>query len=217
MGMKTACQRIVNGYVHFMEKQGFALTAVICVAVITATAVWTDRREGSYVSPTPPVQEDVSAAQLLQQSLRQASAATPAPTATPRIFTPPLDDMNILHPFSLTAMVKSGVTGIWSIHDAVDLSAGRGSKVYAIADGIVADCGKNDLLGAWLLIDHGDGMEALYSGMALSAAYITGDKVHGGDVIGFVGDGPLEETDLGPHLHLKITRNGQAFDPTALF
>ena len=86
-----------------------------------------------------------------------------------------------------------------------------------MADGVVSDCGKNELLGAWLLIDHGDGMETLYSGMALTAAYATGDKVHGGDVIGFVGDGPLDETDLGPHLHLKITRNGEAIDPAALF
>lgn len=216
MGMRSAFQRVRDGYVRFVEKQGFAIIAVVCVAVITATAIWTDRQD-TYVAPTPPAAGDVSAAQLMQQPLRDAATATPAPSAASQAWTPPLADTAILRPFSTSGMIKSGVTGIWAIHDAVDLSASRGDRVCAIADGTVRSTGDDELLGVWLLIDHNDGVEALYAGLAAAGAYIAGDKVRAGDTIGFAGGGPLDETDLAPHLHLRVTQNGQAIDPALLW
>jgi len=68
MGMKTAFHRLKERYVHFVEHQGFPIIVTVCVAVITATAVWTSQQKEPYVSPTPPVADHVSAAQLMQQS-----------------------------------------------------------------------------------------------------------------------------------------------------
>lgn len=216
MGAREAFNRIKHSYIQFVEKQGFAIIAVICVAVITATALWTEKKE-AYISPTPPVSQDVSAAQLMQQSLHDAATPSPAPTQTPRPWTPPLDEVSILRPFDAESMVQSGTTEIWSIHDAVDLTAGYGSQVYAMADGTVTSTGNDRLQGIWLLINHGDGIEALYSGLALKAAYIAGDKVFAGDVIGYTGSGPLDETDLNSHLHLRVTREGRPIDPLQLW
>lgn len=216
MSIKSAFVRIKNGYVRFAEKQGFAIITVVCVGVITATAVWRGR-EDVYVSPTPPVSQDVSAAQLLQQSLQDAATPSPAPTVTPRLWSAPLDEINILRPFDADSMVQSGITGIWAIHDAIDLAAKRGAKVYAMADGVVLSAGNDRLRGVWLLIDHGGGIEALYAGLALEASYIAGDKVFGKDVIGYAGSGLLEETDLAPHLHLRVTQDGQPIEPASLW
>lgn len=215
MSIKSAFTRIKDGYVRFVEKQGFAIITVVCVAVITATAVWS-KQEEVYVSPTPPVSHDVSAAQLMQQSLREAATPSPVPTETPRPWTPPLDEITVLRPFDADSMVQSGVTGIWAIHDAVDLATQRGAKVYAIADGVVLSTGKDQLQGVWLLIDH-SGTEALYAGLALQADYLPGDKVFSGDMIGYTGSGPLDETDLGAHLHLRVTQAGKAVDPLTLW
>lgn len=215
--MKAALHRIKEGYIRFVEKQGFPIIVTVCVAVITATALWTGQQEEAYVAPTPPVAADISAAQLLQQSLREAATATPAPTEAPRLWTPPLEEFSVLQGFSTDKMVPSGVTGVWSIHAAADLQAERGAQVHAVSDGTVIAAGDDPLLGVWLRIDHGDGYESLYAGMALAGAYITGDEVDAGDVIGFVGDGLLEETDLGPHLHLAVTQEGQPVDPLRLF
>lgn len=211
MSIKSAFIRIRDGYVRFAEKQGFAIITVVCVAVITATAVWS-KQEEVYVSPTPPVSHDVSAAQLVQQSLREAITPSPAPTKMPRQWTPPLDEIIVLRPFDEDSMVQSGVTGIWAIHDAVDLAAKRGAKVYAMTDGVVLSTGEDQLQGVWLLIDHSD-IEALYAGLALQADYRSGDKVFSGDVIGYAGGGPLDETDLGAHLHLRMTQAGKTIDP----
>ncbi len=209
--------RLKNGYVRFVEKQGFPIIVTVCVAIITATALWTGQhQEDKWVAPTPPPTQDISAAQMIQQSLRQMTAA-PASTTAPRQWASPLEQAEVLRGFSADCMVQSGLTGIWAIHDAVDLAAVRGGKVRAISDGAVTEHGQDELLGAWLRIDHGDGMEAFYAGMALGGAFLTGDDVRIGDVIGYVGSGLLDESDLPPHLHLRVTRDGTAIDPLSLW
>ena len=62
------------------EQWTFLLMALLCVSVIVGTALWTRQAEFARVTPTPPVSGDISAAQLLQQSLDSAQTATPAPT-----------------------------------------------------------------------------------------------------------------------------------------
>lgn len=44
-----------------------------------------------------------------------------------------------------------------------------------------------------------------------------GDPSPRGKPLGFVGEGPLAERDLEPHLHLRVTRDGNAVDPTLLW
>ncbi len=210
-------KKLRNGYVQFIEKQGFPIVVTVCVAVITATAVWRTNQQEVYVSPTPPVMEDLSAAQLIQQSLRHVATPTPAPTTALPKWQPPLDQIEVLRSFSTEEMHQSKVTGIWTVHDALDLKADRGTKIRAIADGIVTDSGNDRLYGAWLKIDHGEGIEALYAGMSLPGAFLPGDDVRMGDLIGFSGNGMAEETDLEPHLHLRVTRDGMPLDPLSLW
>lgn len=215
--MKAAFLRLKDGYIRFVEKQGFPVIVTLCVAVITATALWTARQEEPYVSPTPPVVDNVSAAQLIQQPLKDAVTPSPMPTEAPNRWGAPLDEITVITPFSTETMVHSGISGIWSIHDAVDFKADLGNKVYAIADGVVTAAGKDQLLGVWLQIDHGSGVEALYAGMRMAGAYIPGDDVRQGDTIGFAGNAVLDESDLGPHLHLRVTQSGVAIDPVPLW
>ncbi len=215
--MKEKLRRICKWYVHFVDHQGFPIIVTVCVAVITATALWTGRSEAEYVAPTPPVGQSISAAQLLQQSLQNASTSTPSPTSTARTWLSPLENTEVLYGFSTDTFKQGNRTGLWQIHDAVDLRCSPGDPVRAMANGSVLDDGHDDLYGSWLLIDHGDGIEALYAGMALNAAYTTGDAVKAGATIGFAGKGLLEEADLPPHLHLRVTQNDVAIDPVTLW
>ena len=214
--MKEVFRKISEHYIHFVEKQGFPIIVTVCVAVITATALFTRQNQTAYVSPTPPPVEHISAAQLLQESLTNAATATPAPTATPRQWCAPLNTPEILRSFDTSTMLCMD-SGIWAIHDAIDLAAAVGTPVYAIGDGEVIDAGNDALLGAWLTIQHRDSVVSYYAGMSLINDYIPGDAVRKGDTIGFCGSGPLDEASLGPHLHLRITMNGQAVDPCSLW
>lgn len=215
--MRSIWKQLCKSYVRFVEKQGFPIIVTLCVAVITVTALWTGNHEPSTESPTPPVVTDLAAAQLLQQSLQEAVSPTPAPTGAQRTWLPPLTDLVIIRDFDTKAMCQSDVTGIWSFHDAIDLQADRGAKVYAMSEGVVKDCGHNKILGTWLHIDHFDGIEALYAGLALNNDYAPGDEVRSGAVIGYSGSGPLDEGNMNPHLHLRVTQNGTAMNPVDLW
>lgn len=214
--MKKAFKKAKDHYVRFVERQGFPIIVTVCVAVITATALFTRQNQTAYVSPTPPPVEHISAAQLLQQSLASAATATPAPTAAPRQWCAPMDAPELLRDFDASAMVRLD-SGLWRIHDAVDLAAEAGTPVYAIGDGEVTAAGNDELLGAWLIIQHRDGFSSQYTGMAMLNDYIPGDTVRMGDTIGFGGKGPMDEVSLGPHLHLQVTKDGQVIDPFGLW
>lgn len=203
----------------FSEHSAFAAAVLVCVAVITATAVWTRRVPMRSVSPTPPIPGDVAAADLLAQSLLDALTPTPSVTPAPSntIYAPPLATMTILRPFDNTCMVPSGVTGAWLLHDAVDLSCAAGDRVLSIADGKVLSCGTSRTSGAFAEVDHGGGVVALYAGMSLLTDLRPGDPVRLGQTLGFAGGTTLEESDLPLHLHLRVTQDSTAIDPMLLF
>lgn len=218
--MKHFFRHAAKRYSAFVEKQGFPIIVTICVGVITASALWASPgKQEMQSSPlsNPPAPISQPASQLLQESIRNAASPTPAPTPAPKRWQSPLDSCSILRPFSAEKMVKSDVTGLWAVHDALDLQAERGALVRAMSDGTVTGAGNDRLLGVWLEIDHGGGIHALYAGMALPGTFIPGDQVSPGDTIGFVGDGMLEEADLGPHLHLRVTKDGRPTDPWTLY
>jgi len=214
--MHSSFKRIFQRCTQFAEKQGFPLIVTICVAVITASALWTGKREAPYVSPTPPVNQDVSAAQLIQESLRSIATSTPAPTAASVRWIPPMKDYQILREFDTTAMQQSSITGIWQIHAGVDLSAKPGEPVYAMSRGTILSNGKDDLRGVWYCIDHED-VQVLYAGMIAAGGFIAGDIIEAGDTLGFVGSGLLEESNMEPHLHLEATKAGMSIDPLTLW
>ena len=139
------------------EQWTFLLMALLCVSVIVGTALWTRQAEFARVTPTPPVSSDISAAQLLQQSLDSAQTATPAPTVSPtvRSVTMPLESMTLLRPFDNTRMRQSSATGLWALHDAADYAGAEGAKVSAMADGTVINCADSGVFGAYAEIDHG--------------------------------------------------------------
>lgn len=200
---------------HFCETQGFPIIVTLCVAIITSCALWTRKQQAPYVSPTPPVGTEISAAQLLQQTLREAATPAPSPTSSPIVFSAPFDNVNILQGFSMAEFIPDA-TGIWHVHTGVDLAAKRGTPVKAAADGIVINHGNDQLLGTWLRINHGD-VDLIYAGMALSNGYITGDQVRAGGTIGFCGDGPAAEAGMESHLHLEALHDGEYIDPCSLW
>lgn len=214
--MKEAFKRIRDGYIHSVENHGFPIIVTICVAVITATALFTRRADSTYVSPPPPAIEHVSAAQLLQQSLANSATTTPAPTTAPIQWVTPLETIDVLRAYNADTLICYD-SGVWALHDAVDLKASAGTQVRAIGDGEVITTGNDSLHGAWVTIRHHDGIEAHYAGMALLNDYIPGDAVRKGDTIGFCGNCMLDEASLGPHLHLRITMDGQTIDPCGLW
>lgn len=217
MAMTAFFRRIKAWYTHFTDTQGFPVLIVVCVGIIAGTALWTDRDQAERPSETTPVSEGALAAQLQQQLLQDAVTPSPASSAKARSWCMPVEDGRILRGFSVDAMVQGDVTGIWRVHDGIDISAALGAPIMSMADGTVLECGEDPLQGVWLLIDHGDGIRALYAGMQVNADYAADDSVRAGDVIGLCGSGLLDESGMAAHVHLRVTKDGVAVDPSLLW
>lgn len=98
-------------------------------------------------------------------------------------------------------------------HNGIDISAPRGTDVYAPAAGIVELVKTRYRLnlgyGQVIIINHGRGLKTLYG--HLSKIFVKpGQRVERWDVIGQVGD---TGRATGPHLHYEVWQNGRAIDP----
>lgn len=206
--------RIMQAISRFFRGHGFSLLTALCVAIITATAVFTRREPSPQPDATPPSANRPAAA-LWQQTL-PASTPTPLPTAQPLLWQSPLPVIDVRRPFSADTMLHSGVTGLWATHPAADLSAEAGTPVVAMAPGRILETGTQQVNGTWISIEHTGGYVSCYASLSLLGAFRPGDPVSAGQTIGFVGNTNMEETDLGPHLHLSVTKDGVAVDPIAL-
>lgn len=209
-------KRIRDQYVRFAEGKGFALTITLCIAVITASAVWTGREAQSLPTPTPPVGRELSASALDQDSLADVITARPTATPAPLAFSPPLAVMTVLTPYSDAAFTRAAATGIWQLHAAVDLSAQAGSEVFSPADGRVTSVSGDDRTGFLVSIGHGDGIETCCSGLSMVAALREGDKVRAGQIIGYAAGTAACGHQEAACIHFSASQNGKPIDPMTL-
>ena len=94
-------------------------------------------------------------------------------------------------------------------HNGVDLSADRGTPIYAARGGFVTVASSGLENGNFVYINHGDGYTTIYLHMDY---YIVtaGQYVSMGQVIGYVGSTGLSTS---PHLHFSIKKDGVYLNP----
>ena len=99
--------------------------------------------------------------------------------------------------------------GEGAFHSGVDISTGYGTAVIAPADGVVIFA---DFLGGYgraVIVDHGRGISTRFGHLA-NFAVISGQHLHRGDTIGYVG---LSGRSTGPHLHYEVRINDTPVNP----
>lgn len=100
-------------------------------------------------------------------------------------------------------------TGDADFHPGLDISADRGSPVYATADGTIVHASAYSGYGNLVRIDHGFGLESRY-GHLQSIAVAVGSVVKRGDKIGTVG---ATGRATAPHLHYEVRVNDRLLNP----
>ncbi len=102
------------------------------------------------------------------------------------------------------------ITQQYKMHEGIDLTADRGTKVYATAEGIATEAEfTGGGYGNKIVLDHGYGYKTLYA--HLNKILIEpGQYVNRGDVIGTVGNTGLSTC---PHLHYEVHVNGKKVNP----
>lgn len=119
-------------------------------------------------------------------------------------------------PYSGDELVKSQTLGDWRTHTGVDIAAPEGTKVCAIADGVVKDVYEDEMMGYTVVIEHKAGTVSTYSNLQKGVVVKKGQQVKAGEVIGGVGSSALAECMEEPHLHLELTNNNQTIDPMSV-
>ncbi len=99
--------------------------------------------------------------------------------------------------------------GEGAFHSGVDISASVGQPVIAPADAIVVFADFSGGYGRAVVLDHGHGITTRYGHLA-SFAVASGQYVHRGDTIGYVGS---SGRSTGPHLHYEVRINDTPVNP----
>ena len=98
-------------------------------------------------------------------------------------------------------------------HTGIDIVAGEGTPIKAVADGLVIASGKGldgfSKYGRIVILDHGSGVRTIYAHNKRNSVK-SGSCIKTGDVIGEVGE---SGNATGPHLHFEIRRYGSPLNP----
>lgn len=106
-------------------------------------------------------------------------------------------------------------------HRGVDFAQPIGTRIPAVADGVVRVRVLNGCLGYVVVIGHPDGMFSGYAHMREHSPLAVGTSVRRGDTIGYVGATGSSSCVRGAHLHLTMSNHvdgyyiGTTVDPYA--
>lgn len=132
-------------------------------------------------------------------------------TVIPAIW--PIDRTKLNYVSSLYGMRQHPRYGYWRMHEGVDLSAPKGTPVYATGNAVVLRSGWRPGYGELIELNHGFGYKTRYG--HLSKRYVeAGDSVTRGQVIGEVGNTGVSS---GSHLHYEVRFRDNTVNPIHYF
>lgn len=120
-------------------------------------------------------------------------------------FTPPVKSGIIT---SLFGIRNHPITNENKVHEGIDISNEKGTKIYSVSNGTVKDSDYSNSYGNYTIVSFED-FEFLYAHMDKS--YVsTGEKINQGEKIGLMGStGQV----TGVHLHFEVKKDGKYMDP----
>lgn len=104
------------------------------------------------------------------------------------------------------------ITKKLGFHTGIDIGAEEGAPIKAAYNGTVAEVGKNDVYGNYIIMDHSNGIKTFYG--HCSAVLAPRDAIiRAGETIAYVGNTGLS---TGPHLHFEIRFNDKYINPATV-
>ncbi len=119
--------------------------------------------------------------------------------------------------FSLTVPVFSETMNDWRVHQGIDFLTETEAEVVAVADGLVENVYRSELMGLTVEIRHADDTLSIYQSLSGDARVIEGQEVKQGDLLGTTGVSADSECLVGNHLHFALLRDGVYLDPNDRF
>lgn len=106
--------------------------------------------------------------------------------------------------------ITSGFGRRWRrLHAGIDIAAHRGTPIHVVRDGVVVFAGRMGGYGNFVIVQHSGGIATCYAHQSRIAVR-RGQRVHTGDVIGYVGS---TGHSTGNHLHFEVRIGGAPRNP----
>lgn len=225
-----------------ISSKSLLITSGICVAVAAIAGFYTFNKASDQLNaeiignnkttlsaeadPETPVnveQTDIAKTETTTVTETESIESAIAPevieeaavVAPPQVMVRPLNG-EVINNFSGGELVKSKTLNVWKTHDGVDIAGALDEKVKSMTSGSVTKVYEDQMLGACVIIDHGNGLEGYYCNLSKDIPISEGQKVSAGTIIGMVGDTAESEISEPSHLHFAVKKNGEWIDPIAL-
>lgn len=201
--------------------RGYYIALALCLAAVGTIGYFALRERPVTVKQQEPVPTlDIQPAPT-QPVVKPAPVVIPEPEPQPEINEPaellpqvvsPLDGTTVTV-FSMTELLYDTTMADWRTHDGIDVQAEEGAAVKTAAGGTVQSVTDDELMGTTVVIDHEGGYSTRYSSLQKDVPVTAGQQVVAGEVIGRVGTTSAAESQMGPHLHFSVSRDGAVIDP----
>ena len=201
--------------------RGYYIALALCLAAVGTIGYFALRERPVTVKQQEPAPTlDIQPAPT-QPVVKPAPVVIPEPEPQPEITEPaellpqvvsPLDGTTVTV-FSMTELLYDTTMADWRTHDGIDVQADEGAAVKTAAAGTVQSVTDDELMGTTVVIDHEGGYSTRYSSLQKDVPVTAGQQVVAGEVIGRVGTTSAAESQMGPHLHFSVSRDGAVIDP----
>ena len=201
--------------------RGYYIALALCLAAVGTIGYFALREPPVTVKQQEPAPTlDIQPAPT-QPVVKPAPVVIPEPEPQPEINEPaellpqvvsPLDGTTVTV-FSMTELLYDTTMADWRTHDGIDVQAEEGAAVKTAAGGTVQSVTDDELMGTTVVIDHEGGYSTRYSSLQKDVPVTAGQQVVAGEVIGRVGTTSAAESQMGPHLHFSVSRDGAVIDP----
>lgn len=201
--------------------RGYYIALALCLAAVGTIGYFALRERPVTVKQQEPAPTlDIQPAPT-QPVVKPAPVVIPEPEPQPEINEPaellpqvvsPLDGTTVTV-FSMTELLYDTTMADWRTHDGIDVQAEEGAAVKTAAGGTVQSVTDDELMGTTVVIDHEGGYSTRYSSLQKDVPVTAGQQVAAGEVIGRVGTTSAAESQMGPHLHFSVSRDGAVIDP----
>lgn len=102
-------------------------------------------------------------------------------------------------------------SGRKSWHGGIDFAGKEGTKIVAVAAGVVTWAGTKNGYGQIVELDHGEGYMTKYAHNKTNLVHV-GDTVKKGEAVAVMGS---TGRSTGPHVHFEVYKNGRTVDPAS--
>ena len=201
--------------------RGYYIALALCLAAVGTIGYFALRERPVTVKQQEPAPTlDIQPAPT-QPVVKPAPVVIPEPEPQPEINEPaellpqvvsPLDGTTVTV-FSMTELLYDTTMADWRTHDGIDVQAEEGAAVKTAAGGTVQSVTDDELMGTTVVIDHEGGYSTRYSSLQKDVPVTAGQQVVAREVIGRVGTTSAAESQMGPHLHFSVSRDGAVIDP----